>query len=763
MRTLRLGQGALLLAGLVSGCFGADHLDIPGAGTRRGALQNGQPFGGELMAVAGFNMRYGPGRGGCTATLIGPRTAITAAHCVRDLALGCRNAAGLQGVLLFNDSNGLPHFDNNDLPLNGSVDAVPVVGAVAHPDAYYRNSDCTSIVPPPGDPCDLGRFDCTRVLDCADGDKQYATTDTMNSLYDVALLFLEREPVVDGKSIKPMKVIVNQQVTPELDYLVPYSGSMSLLDWVSGASPPTVMLVGYGVGSIGRDVGLALWYGGTGAGRSVINCTGATWESTGDVVTTYARDVTVEELAHNAVGEPIPLDPGVHAPGGGTDVWGWVGDSGGPVIAGPVQGPTGSPSALPAPMPADTWGIVGILSRGGGYDDPAPDGGRRPGSFHTATFSLPVSQWLVQQLSDADGDAIPDAFDNCLEHPNPDQYDPDGDGVGGLCDLCPCDSGEINPYKIQGASDGDGLCGRCDINQPSDPQGLCAAQLCPNMPIDHCPSVNDPVQMNCNADAEFSMGARVLPDICDPVPCPRFDSQEKSLTTTQTIPIGGAAKGYTGYLYLESSSTGKLELAPLGAHFSPAKTVAKITDPAKVPEFAVDVDSTEYRYCVSIAGIGLDCSALVHINDDKLRQDEGRDDELETSVWHRIWVVGPGIPKPSSSVDGQNPLDLQLNPYVTGTTAERTWKWEDDFSYWSTTSQWKSYVPYGVPSQPGQGKGRLWVHANTTHGMDLADADHGIHGTAGDDTVPQPGLANAFQDVSPITTKSRYVIHKLLT
>ncbi len=139
--------------------------------------------------------------------------------------------------------------------------------------------------------------------------------------------------------------------------------------------------------------------------------------------------------------------------------------------------------------------------------------------------------------------------------------------------------------------------------------------------------------------------------------------------------------------------------------------------------------------------------------------DADGDHELATSIWHRISIDGPGIPSPSVEA---NPLDLDLNPYAMSTTRERLWRWEDDFAYWSS-SAWGAELPYGVPTEPEQGRGRLWVHAQTLHGMDLADAEHGIHGRADDITVPQPGLANAVQDVSPIVTKTRYVIHKVLT
>ncbi len=38
---------------------------------------------------------------------------------------------------------------------------------------------------------------------------------------------------------------------------------------------------------------------------------------------------------------------------------------------------------------------------------------------------------------DADGDGVPDKFDNCVDDKNSDQADPDNDGVGDVCDNCP--------------------------------------------------------------------------------------------------------------------------------------------------------------------------------------------------------------------------------------------------------------------------------------------------------------------------------------
>jgi hypothetical protein len=53
-------------------------------------------------------------------------------------------------------------------------------------------------------------------------------------------------------------------------------------------------------------------------------------------------------------------------------------------------------------------------------------------------FGLPL-----QASEDRDGDGLPDALDNCIHAPNPDQRDSDGDGFGNLCDADVDDDGRV--------------------------------------------------------------------------------------------------------------------------------------------------------------------------------------------------------------------------------------------------------------------------------------------------------------------------------
>ena len=68
---------------------------------------------------------------------------------------------------------------------------------------------------------------------------------------------------------------------------------------------------------------------------------------------------------------------------------------------------------------------------------------------------------VIVDLTDSDGDGIPDVDDNCPELPNPEQEDADWDRIGDLCDNCP---EHFNPDQAD--SDSDGIGDVCDEGFP---------------------------------------------------------------------------------------------------------------------------------------------------------------------------------------------------------------------------------------------------------------------------------------------------------
>ncbi len=353
----------------------------------------------------------------------------------------------------------------------------------------------------------------------------------------------------------------------------------------------------------------------------------------------------------------------------------------------------------------------------------------------------------------SDTDAFGDLCDNCPDKPNNDQYDADGDGAGDVCDDCPCDDTVQNAWSTtQGQSDGDGFCEACnDYGPKKDPWNHCSAQFCVpgGMILDSCPKVFSDENQNCNLIAEQAVGAQILADACDPVPCPYFDSQPKSQSVVQRMPCSGYPERQGEYDVV-AYSTGALSITPIGAHDTPDLVTTKITDAYLVPEYPVTVDWTAYRYCFDVPG-SVDCTEKTWVDDTRLNDPGGsRGAEVYNSGWHRVSIAE--IDPPSTT---DNPHDTAINPYnsklannMSPNTYYRTWNWEDDFGVWSQKG-WAQ-----VPAKTGDGSGRLWLHASTWAGMktDPQYSGHGIHGQAAATSTPSHWLANHYQDLDPITT-----------
>ncbi|TKD02735.1 thrombospondin type 3 repeat-containing protein [Polyangium fumosum] len=106
--------------------------------------------------------------------------------------------------------------------------------------------------------------------------------------------------------------------------------------------------------------------------------------------------------------------------------------------------------------------------------------------------------------ADADGDGVPDAYDDCPDVANLDQGDQDGDGVGDACDADPDGDGiptemgdncPMTPNVGQEDRDEDGVGDACDADDAVDDDGDGVADT-----NDVCPGVPDAEQSDMDGD-----------------------------------------------------------------------------------------------------------------------------------------------------------------------------------------------------------------------------------------------------------------------
>jgi hypothetical protein len=114
------------------------------------------------------------------------------------------------------------------------------------------------------------------------------------------------------------------------------------------------------------------------------------------------------------------------------------------------------------------------------------------------------------ELSDIDGDGVPNADDNCPFTSNSGQDDGDGDGVGDVCDNCPV---VYNPWQTD--VDGDGIGDECDESNPNRACDAVAQTGC--NPGEKCTFVEDELNPGeflsyCRPDGAQPLGASCTSD-----------------------------------------------------------------------------------------------------------------------------------------------------------------------------------------------------------------------------------------------------------
>ena len=209
----------------------------------------------------------------------------------------------------------------------------------------------------------------------------------------------------------------------------------------------------------------------------------------------------------------------------------WIGSDG------VCQGDSGGPA-----IDADGY-VLGALSRGGeGCTFPIyssvhawGDWLRDMGEMAAEIGGYPAATWVTEGRNgppppDTDGDGYNDRIDNCVDIPNPDQADLDGDRIGDPCDDHD-DRDRGGNCAICNACVDDSDCGAGDVCAPTQAGlGLCtrmcnAATDCPDTTT--CFQIERGTNLCLNSDADtlgpchddFVCGGRRIPEIVDDELC----------------------------------------------------------------------------------------------------------------------------------------------------------------------------------------------------------------------------------------------------
>jgi Tol biopolymer transport system component len=150
---------------------------------------------------------------------------------------------------------------------------------------------------------------------------------------------------------------------------------------------------------------------------------------------------------------------------------------------------------------------------------------------------------IVATADDADGDEIPDPFDNCPNVPNILQEDADGDGTGDACDPCPVGCDDADVCTTDSCADANGCVhaaiaacchtsAECNDADPCTDDACDATNRCAHAPNPAC----------CHADAECDDADPCTDDRCDAtsrcahVARQRYDSVRCALEGNLTPP-----------------------------------------------------------------------------------------------------------------------------------------------------------------------------------------------------------------------------------
>lgn len=369
-RDIRLMRSATLPANLlvtalvalasVTACAVTD--DASEALTRDDAVRAGTLDPGHF-SVGGLR-RVGASETFCTATLIHPRVALTAAHCLADFGNGCTSEAAARAGFEVVFTTGTNFRDATRV-----IARRPAALAV-HPRAF---------------PSPIATCPTTPFTPCG----SYGVERTVDEAFDLALVLLDQP--VSPNVVRHTRVVTNGFGANAANVTAARARLDDPAYGPNGTTRVAATVVGFGVGDVcgeERRGGAMFFHGTVGtwhrACRTVLACDGRALVS--ESVACPAGDpssasiITMERAVGASTTYPAPfVGPYVGS-----------GDSGGPLLFQMVPGPG---------LPSEVF-VIGVLSaaRDGGGCTSSLDT-RQHEAWYAPTFGVPSGTFLESQLS----------------------------------------------------------------------------------------------------------------------------------------------------------------------------------------------------------------------------------------------------------------------------------------------------------------------------------------------------------------------------
>jgi hypothetical protein len=280
--------------------------------------------------------------------------------------------------------------------------------------------------------------------------------------------------------------------------------------------------------------------------------------------------------------------------------------------------------------------------------------------------------------------------------------------------------------------------------------------------IDNCPLVPNQDQANCNLEAEQAWNlnnpndaVQLLGDVCDPVPCPKANSDVlTSITDVSCFPPDRQPSLNTVCTYHEIHN--EIDLTPTGSYVvANAETAVRTAVEHVEPNVG-----TEGRFCEITPLVTCTDSPSSEEQDSELSYFANAESERfnPSHPWHRITLTTPpGVP--FIMLDRDAPTPFRFNYGGANGGGAIRWAYSDDDAFWKLPgvgSVIGTPDPLTCSSPSLCLNGRLWMHADTnvgqTIGMATDGSEVGFHGGGANGTSPGlRSLANYYFASEPDT------------